>query len=735
MKKNPKDETAKTPTRHPSDSQVVHKISHVCEALQAYLEPEAIDRVYRAYLFSAEAHKEQRRYSGDLYIHHPIAVAQVLANMHMDAESIIAALLHDVLEDTLVSKQTIADQFGKQVADLVDGVTKLTKIPFESRDIAQAENFRKMVLAMADDIRVIIIKLADRLHNMRTLQSMPLDKRRRIAKETLEIYAPIANRLGINSLRVELEDLCLEAIYPMRSRVLKERVKKARGNRSEIVNKIRLSLATRLAEEGIEADVVGREKHLFSIYNKMQSKTLSFNDILDVFAFRIIVKDVDTCYRSLGTAHNLYKPVPGRFKDYVAIPKANGYQSLHTVLFGPRGVPIEIQIRSKDMQRVADSGVAAHWLYKDSENSPANSAHSRAREWIRGLLEMQKSAGSSLEFIENVKIDLFPEEIYIFTPKGDIIELPRGSTPVDFAYAVHSQIGDSCLAAKVDRRLVPLRTQLDTGQTVEIISAPGAKPNAAWLDFVVSAKARASIRHHLKKLKHEDAIALGRRLLDKALTSFELEFDALEQSRLLEILNSLNLKSLDDLLESIGLGRIMPILIAKRLSNTPVSDHPTIQQERRRSTRGVPLLIKGTEGMVVSFGKCCQPIPGDQIVGFISSGKGIVIHRRGCRNVAEFLRNPEKWVDVQWGEHLEREFSATIRIDVKNQRGVLGAIAASISDQNANIENVQVEERENEGMVATLQFTVSVRNRHHLAQVMRRLRSLSNVIRISRVGG
>lgn len=717
-----------------TDDDVAVKISDLCRTLEEYLDPDAINQVHQAFLFSRKAHKDQRRYSGDLYIHHPIAVAQILAGMHMDKESLIAALLHDVIEDTYVEKNDVIERFGSEVAELVDGVTKLTKIPFENRMVAQAENFRKMVLAMANDIRVIIIKLSDRLHNMRTIGAVPPDKRRRIAKETLEIYAPIANRLGINTLRLNLEDLCMEAIYPMRSRILKECVKKARGNRSEMVEKIKSALEARLAQDQIEAEVTGREKHLYSIYQKMSTKHIRFNDLFDVFAFRIIVKDLDTCYRCLGAAHNLYKPVPGKFKDYIAIPKYNGYQSLHTVLFGPRGFPIEIQIRSRDMQKVADSGVAAHWLYKDKDNNLATSAHIRAREWIKNLLEMQQTTGSSLEFIENVKIDLFPEEIYIFTPKGSIIELPRNSTPVDFAYAVHTQVGDTCLAAKVDRRLVPLHTPLESGQTVEIIAIPGTKPNPAWLDFVVSAKARACIRHHLKQLKHEDALALGRRLFDKALSSFDMALESIPQNKLLELLNSLGLNQLDDLFEGIGLGKFLPMVIARRLNDQPL-DAPNVQQERRKRPRNAPLPISGTEGMVVSFAKCCQPIPDDQIVGFVSVGKGIVVHRRGCRNVSEYINNPEKWVDVRWADQIERDFSVGIRVDVKNQRGVLGAVAATISDENANIENVSIEELESEGMVSTLQFTVAVHNRIHLARIIKRLRGVHNVLRISRLGG
>lgn len=704
--------------------------------LKDYLEHNEIKIIENAFAFAEHAHKEQKRKSGEPYITHPIAVATILAEMHMDGESIAAAILHDVLEDSPTTKGEMIRLFGQNIADLVDGVTKLAKIQFEDKAEAQAENFRKMVMAMANDIRVILIKLADRLHNMRTLGSMRIDKRKRIAKETIDIYAPVANRLGMNSIRVELEELCFKTIYPMRSRVLKERVDRVLGNRKEIVKKIKETLEQRLEQENISGRVVGRQKHIYSLYKKMADKGLSFAEVLDVFAFRVIVNNVDTCYRTLGTVHNLYKPVPGRFKDYIAIPKANGYQSLHTVLFGPRGVPIEIQIRSEDMQKVADSGIAAHWLYKAKNDSGSNSnAHERAREWIRGLLEMQQSSGSSLEFIESVKIDLFPDEIYVFTPKGDIIELPRGATSVDFAYAVHSHIGDKCLAAKVDRRLVPLRTPLETGQTVEIITAPGTKPNASWLDFVISAKARSAIRHHLKKLKQEDAVALGRRLLDKALYSLESSLDTVDNNDLTTFLESLGLTDLDELLEDIGLGKNIPILVAKRLID-PGHENDTRrpENERRSSNRGKPLMLKGTEGMTISFARCCMPIPGDDIVGFASSGRGVVVHRRSCNNVADFRKKPEKWVDVAWDKNADTSFPVNIKLDVTNQRGVLGNIAVNISDIGANIINVNVEENEKEGMVATLHFTISVNNRIHLAQVIKRLRVLKPVIRVIRTG-
>ena len=698
-------------------------ISDLCRQLDSYLEADQIREVYRAYLFSAEAHEGQQRVSGEPYIYHPLAVAQILADMRMDYKSIIAAILHDVIEDTGTAKEQVAKSFGEEVAELVDGVSKLTQITFESQAEAQAENFRKMMLAMVRDIRVILIKLADRLHNMRTLGVMPPAKRRRIARETLDIYAPIANRLGMNSMRLELEDLGFAAYYPLRARTLAEAVKRARGNRKEILTKIESALKQRLEHDGVPGRVHSREKHLLSLYQKMRAKRLSFNDVLDVYAFRVVVDNVDTCYRVLGVVHSLYKPVPGRFKDYIAIPKANGYQSLHTVLFGPYGVPIEVQIRTDDMDRVAESGIAAHWLYK----SASGGAHERAREWLRELLEMQKHAGNSLEFLENVKIDLFPDEVYVFTPRGKIMELPRGATAVDFAYAVHTDVGNTCIAAKIDRRLAPLRTPLHNGQTVEIITAPGAHPNPSWLNFAVTGKARSNIRHYLKNLHRDEAVNLGRRLLDKALLSLGMPPTELSVARLDEIATSYGMKTADDLLEDIGLGNRMPMLAARRLLGNEEAGEIASDAAPLGST---PLIIKGTEGMVVNFAKCCRPIPGDRIVGFVSAGRGIVIHAENCKNIADFRNRPDKWVDVDWEREVKGEFSAELRVEVANQRGVLATVAAAIADMGSNIENVAIEERD--GLNTSIAFTVTVHDRKHLARVMRRIRHIPLVLRISR---
>ncbi len=721
----------RAPSKRPHASAVsatlpsVHKIHDLVAVVDTYLKPEQVAEIYRAYLFGAEAHEGQCRMSGEPYIFHPLAVALILAEMRLDYESIIAALLHDVMEDTGTRKEELAHAFGEEVAELVDGVSKLTHIHFESKAEAQAENFRKMMLAMVRDLRVILIKLADRLHNMRTLGIMRPDKCRRIARETLEIYAPIAHRLGMNRVRLELEELGFAAHWPLRHRVLAEAVRKARGNRREVINRIETSLGERLQQEGITCEVQGRQKHLYSLYRKMVHKHLSFGEVLDLYAFRIVVDSVDTCYRVLGVVHNLYKPKPGTFKDYIAIPKANGYQSLHTVLFNPYGFPIEVQIRTRDMDQVAEAGIAAHWLYKTDGSS--SSAQSRARDWLRGLLELQQYAGDSMEFLEHVKIDLFPDEVYVFTPQGEIRVLPRGATPVDFAYAVHSDVGNTCVAARVNQHLVPLRSELLTGQTVEIITAAGARPNPAWLDFVVTAKARSAIRNYLKNLKEDDAIALGRRLLERALGSLSLSLDSLPDGRLQALLAQTGSESLDQLLAEIGLGKRMPLLTARALAPEGQDEAPEVGDSAGESR---PLSIRGTEGMVVSFARCCRPIPGDSILGFLSAGRGIVIHTQSCKNVGEFRNKPDKWIDVQWEPQTEGEFPVEVRAQVANQRGVLATVAAAIAEMHANIEHVQMDERD--GSHSSLTLLITVTDRRHLARILRRLRHLESVLRIQR---
>ncbi len=693
--------------------------------LDSYLEDEQIREVYRAYLFGAEAHEGQHRLSGEPYIYHPIAAARILAELKLDHKSIIAAILHDVIEDTPTAKEQIATEFGADVAELVDGVSKLTHLEFESSAEAQAENFRKMILAMVRDIRVILVKLADRLHNMRTLGVMRPDKRRRIARETLDIYAPIANRLGINALRVELEDLGFAALYPLRYRVLEKAVREARGHRKEVLVKIEKAIKRRMRQERLEGRILSREKHLYSLYKKIRDKTLSFEETYDVYAFRIIVDKVDTCYRALGVVHNLYKPVPGKFKDYIAIPKANGYQSLHTILFGPYGIPIEVQIRTEEMDKVAESGVAAHWIYKSGEEN-LDQMHAGAREWLRELLEMQKHAGNSLEFLESVKLDLFPDAVYVFTPTGEIMKLPHGATVVDFAYAVHTDIGNTCIAARVDRQDVPLRTTLRNGQTVEIITADGARPSPAWLSFVVSAKARSNIRHHQKNLKREEAISLGQRMLDRALGVFGSSATEISGERLRNLLKEYHLETPDDLLVDIGLGRRPTVLVARAL--LPAEESGIT--ERGEATSMPPLVIRGAEGMVTRFSKCCRPIPGDPVVGVITSGRGMMIHTQNCRNITDGKYSADNCLEVQWEPGIKGEFPVNIAVDVADRRGVLASVAKVIGDADSNIENVGIEERD--GLTNTLRFRITVRNRQHLASVMRRLRNIPSVIRITR---
>ena len=706
------------------------RVNDLTNLVSAYLEPQQIDRVFQAYQFSARAHEGQQRISGEPYIHHPLEVARILGEMHMDHQTLMAAILHDVIEDTPTAKEEIRKKFGKSVAELVDGVSKLTKVKFESVEEAQAQNFRKMLMAMSNDIRVILVKLADRLHNMRTLGSLRYEKRMRISRETLDIYVPIAQRLGLNSIRLELEELGFLTMYPMRHRILTEQVSKARGNRKEVITKIRNALRRRMRQEKLPVEIHGREKHLYGIYEKMRRNKLTFNEVYDVYAFRILVEDVDNCYRALGVVHNLYKPVPGKFKDYIAIPKTNGYQSLHTVLFGPYGVNIEVQIRTKEMNDVAEAGIAAHWLYKSGKKSGDRSgAHRKAREWLQGIMEMQQTAGNPQEFLDNVKVDLFPDSVYLFTPKGKMIELSKGSTTVDFAYAIHTDVGNSCTGARINRRLAPLGTRLYSGQSVEIITSPNAKPNPGWLKFVTTAKARTSIRHYLKNLKEDEAISLGLRLLNRELDVFGYRYDQIQPSKLEEVLNEYHLQDNQSLLAEIGLGNRIAPLIARRLIESEYKSTKLVNGASKASA-SEPFVIKGTEGMVVNFPKCCYPIPGDPITGFSSAGRGIVIHNLSCKNVAEYRNQPEKWIDVQWEEDIGRDFTTTIRMYATNQRGVLATVAAAISEQEANIINVDIEDKDDRDTL--LAFEIEVKDRQHLAQVIKRIRRIKHISHISR---
>ena len=709
-------------------------IEILADRLDSYLEPDQVNLVRRAYFYAEQAHDGQTRRSGEPYVTHPLAVANILAEMHMDYQSLMAAMLHDVIEDTGIPKDALVNQFGDTVADLVDGVSKLTQMNFETKAEAQAENFQKMALAMAQDIRVILVKLADRLHNMRTLGALKPEKSRRIARETLEIYAPIANRLGMHSLSTEFEDLGFAGMHPMRSRMIGQAVRDARGNRKELLNQILESLQACLEREGLEGEVLGREKHLYGIYEKMREKRKAFSEIMDVYAFRIIVDKVDTCYRVLGAIHSLYKPFPGRFKDYIAIPKANGYQSLHTTLFGLHGVPIEIQIRTREMEELANNGIAAHWVYK-SKDDVINGNHARTRQWLKGVLELQQSAGSSLEFIENVKIDLFPDEVYIFTPKGRIMELPKGSTPVDFAYAVHTDVGNGCIACRINRRLAPLSQPLESGQTVEIITAPGARPNPAWLSFVTTGKARSNIRHALKHQRQSEAIALGERLLDKVLVSFDTSLEQIPEQRIQRILRDYGMTTPEELLADIGLGNRMAYVTARHMLNndTPaelevVENDTTTQQPCNEET---PLAIRGTEGMVVSFARCCNPIPGDPIVGFITTGKGMVIHQDVCNNLAEHRGNSEKILHLTWDKDVSGEFTVELRVELEHQRGIIAQLATSITVADANIDKISVDERD--GKISVVQLALRVRGRLHLSQLIKRIRALQGVTRITRL--
>ncbi len=686
------------------------------QKIAEYLPPERVKLVQDSFVLAHEAHDGQMRSSGDPYITHPVAVASILADMHMDHETLMAALLHDVIEDTHYSQEDLADAFGDTVADLVEGVSKLDKIAFSSKQEAQAENFRKMMMAMVQDIRVILIKLADRTHNMRTLGSLRPDKRRRIALETLEIYSPIAHRLGIHDIKNELEDLGFQAMYPMRHRALKSAVKQARGNRKEIIENIRQELSTRLAEYKIDATVLGREKHLYSIYRKMKNKEKMFNEVMDIYAFRIVVHSVDDCYRSLGAMHGLYKPIETRFKDYIAIPRTNGYQSLHTSLVGPHGIPVEVQIRTVAMDQMADKGVAAHWLYKESGDG--TTAQLRARKWMQSLLELQQSASSSFEFIESVKTDLFPDEIYVFTPDGRIIELPAGATAVDFAYAVHSDIGNTCVGVRVERRNFSLSKPLENGQTVEIITSPKAKPNANWLNVVVSARARTRIRQYLKKQQSQEAINMGNRLLRHALGAVKL--DDIAQADIDRVVAETKHETFDDLLVDIGLGNELSAIVARRL----LGESEDIEKKGN-------VAIRGTEGLLVTYARCCHPIPDDEIVSVLSPGKGMTIHQNGCPNIRKLAKEePQRVLRMQWDEEPQGEFKASLRIELYNHQGTLANLTNNIASCDSNIIGLQTEEKESNVYFVDIELTTY--NRVHLANVMRKIRTMPEVQKVSR---
>ena len=700
-------------------------ISDLCTLLESYLSPEHVTQIYSSYLFSAHAHEGQTRISGEPYIYHPISVAKVLADMRMDAQTIQAAILHDVIEDTETAKEHLTNEFGEEVAELVDGVSKLTHLEFESKREAQAENFRKMMLAMVKDVRVIIIKLADRLHNMRTLDVMRLEKRQRIARETLDIYAPIALRLGMHGLRVELEELCFKTLWPKRHEVLKDVIRRANINRDALLQEVEKNILERLEKADIVSRIYGREKNIYSIYRKMKDKRLQFSEVYDVFAFRIIVDSVDTCYRVLGVIHNIYKPVPGKFKDYIAIPKKNAYQSLHTILFGPKGMPIEVQVRSQEMDQVAQSGIAAHWMYKEVSDDH-KAPHVRTREWLNAVSEIQNRSGSSLEFLESVKVDLYRDEIYVFTPAGEIMELPINSTTVDFAYAVHTDIGNHCVAAKIDRRLEPLGTILQNGQTVEIVTSPSGQPNPAWLNFIVTARARSNIRSFLKHLQNNEASELGRRLLNKALRAYNKSWQDINEREQSKLLKDLQLETQEQLFLEIGLGDRMAPFVAKHIESLRGS----WIKLRRKSEKKTPLAIRGTEGMVVSYGNCCYPIPGDSIIGIMTAGRGLVVHQIKCENTKRKTTSRDKWIHVYWADDISNEFTAEISIQTANEPGVLAIVAATISEEGSNIENIVFDEKL--GSTTMITVLLTVKDRVHLARIMRTIRNVPQIYKVKR---
>ena len=709
----------------PGGSRRTPGLKELLSAAGAYLPPEQVERIRAAAEFGAEAHRGQRRKTGEPYIAHPVAAAEVLANLRVDTDTIVAAILHDVIEDTPIAKEELASRFGDSVAEIVDGVTKLDQIQFKSREEAQAESFRKMLLAMVRDLRVILVKLADRLHNMRTIEGMSPVRRRAIARETLDIYAPLAERLGLYAMKLELEDLGFRALYPQRHKVIAKALKRARGNQKEFLGRISENIAAAFAKAGIAAEVDTREKHLYSIYRKMSRKRIPLSEIIDVYGLRVVVDSVDNCYRALGVVHGAYRPMPGRFKDYIAIPRVNGYQSLHTTLFGPNGLPIEAQIRTRDMHRIAESGIAAHWKYKSGDFS-STFGNAQAREWLANLIAMQES-GTSEEFLESVRVDLFPDKVYVFTPKGKILRLPRGATVVDFAYAVHTDVGNRCVAAKVDRRLAPLRTQLKNGQTVEIVTAPGAIPNPAWVNFVVSAKARAAIRQYLKGLRRSEAIELGQRLINQSLAEFKLSLTDISDAAIAATVAELGMTDVDELFEKVGLGERLAPLIARRLG--PAASSVSVDGESVAAAPA-PLAVAGTEGLLVSYARCCFPVPGDAILAHLSSGRGIIVHREECANVDDYRKHPEKWLSVVWAEGTERLFSSEIRVEVANRMGVLAAVAAAIAGTETNIDHVELEERD--AQTSALVFEIKVRDRKHLANVLRVIRRMPDVLKLSR---
>ncbi|MES2760418.1 MAG: bifunctional (p)ppGpp synthetase/guanosine-3',5'-bis(diphosphate) 3'-pyrophosphohydrolase [Pseudomonadota bacterium] len=715
----------------PAPAPGVASITQLSVKLSEYLTPSELKKVKEAYRFSDEMHLGQVRKSGEPYISHPIAVAEICADWKLDAQAIMAALLHDVIEDQDVKIEELIERFGAPVATLVDGLSKLEKIEFQTLIEAQAENFRKMLLAMASDVRVILIKLADRLHNMRTLEHMAPVKKRRIAAETMEVYVPIAHRLGLNNIYRELQDLSFSHLYPMRYRTLSKAVKAARGNRREVVKKILESVKATLATAGMQAEVYGREKTLYGIYKKMRLKHLSFSQVLDVYGFRVVVDSFADCYVALGTLHGLYKPMPGKFKDYIAIRKLNGYQSLHTTLIGPYGTPVEFQIRTQEMHRTAESGVAAHWLYKSGESN-LTELQQRTHSWLQSLLDIQQQTGDSAEFLEHVKVDLFPDSVYVFTPKSKIIALPRGATALDFAYTIHTGIGDHTVSVKINNEAAPLRTELRNGDIVEIVTDPGSRPSPTWLSFVRTGKARSAIRHHLRTINLNESVELGQELLAQALTTLNINPE-LPQPTIEKLLNESSAKSMDDLYAEIGIGKRMAALVARHIFGLIDDDLAALPSDQHASASELdPVTIYGSEGVSVQLAPCCLPIPGDQITGQLRRDQGLVVHTSDCMPAKRLrMKEPDRWIAVQWGTELNRRFDCRIRLLINNEKGILARVAAEIGESDANITYVGMDEDE-EHVMTQLRFTIQIKDRVHLAHLIRNLRRVAGVTRVER---
>ena len=701
--------------------------SRLTQLIKTYLPKKEVDKVWEAYRFSEKAHSGQKRRSGEAYISHPVSVACIAARFHLDSQSIQAALLHDVVEDTQVTESDIELKFGKQVSILVTGLSKLDKVEFQDANEAQAENFRKMLLAMTQDVRVMLIKLSDRLHNMQTIQSLDESKKIRIAQETVDIYAPIANRLGLNNLYQELEDLCFEVLHPVRYKTIQKAIKASRGNRKEVIEKISNEISNKLNSVKTKSEITGREKNPASIHRKMLEDQTGFNQINDIYAFRIIVNDINDCYLTLGTLHSLYNPIPGKFKDYIAIPKANGYQSLHSTLLGPFGVPVEIQIRTKNMHQLAEAGVAAHWLYK-TKDAHVTDLQQKTNQWLKRMLEIQNDSSNSLEFLEHLKVDLFPDEVYVFSPDGKIFALPKNSSTIDFAYAVHSDVGNKAVSAKINQILVPLRTRLSTGDHVEIITSTLAKPNPTWLNFVITGKARSQIRNYLRSAESKDLIFLGEKMLNNALNAFHIHPTAIKKKHWNKLILDYHVESKDEILMDIALGKKVNVMVAHQLTNLMDG----VASNKKQTKMLDVITIKGSDDMAIQLANCCHPIPGDPILGYINKDKGLVIHTHDCKIVNELSLEHDRWVDVEWEPDSEKLFNVRLSVLVVNERGMLGKIASVIADAESNIDNVSLQDMDGSPF-ATLNFVVQVRHRLHLAELIRNLRKITKVNKITRV--